>query len=272
MHWLGPTPLAGTGSWTQPLNLVLAELGATSADLTQAEAERRLARCGANDALSRRRRPLWKQVVDRFINPLILILLFAGGLSAWTGQVMSFVIIAVIILLSVVLDIVQQLRAENAVEALRKSVALRTSAVREGQGRHIAVEEVVPGGLVRLAAGDIVPADCRLVGARDLFVNQALLTGEAYPVEKQVGGLAVTVADISGATNYLFMGTSIISGTATAVACRTGRTTVLGELAGSLVAQRPQDAFEHGIRRFGLPMLRFTTFLVLFVLAANVLF
>jgi P-type E1-E2 ATPase len=140
------------------------------------------------------------------------------------------------------------------------------------RGGTSAVEEVVPGGLVRLAAGDIVPADCRLVGARDLFVNQALLTGEAYPVEKQVGGLAVTVADISGATNYLFMGTSIISGTATAVACRTGRTTVLGELAGSLVAQRPQDAFEHGIRRFGLLMLRFTTFLVLFVLAANVLF
>jgi Mg2+-importing ATPase len=105
-----------------------------------------------------------------------------------------------------------------------------------------------------------------------LFVNQALLTGEAYPVEKHAGDLPTPGEEIAGARNFLFMGTSVISGTATAVACRTGHTTTLGDLAGALIAQRPRDAFEHGIRRFGLLMLRFTIFLVLFVLAANVLF
>jgi Mg2+-importing ATPase len=268
----GTPVLTKTQPWCRPLNLVLDEVRATPSGITQAEAEQRLVRYGANDALSRRRRPLWQQVLDRFTNPLILILLFAGGLSAWTGQVTSFVIITVIILLSVVLDVVQQLRAENAVEALRRSVGLRAQVVRDGQERAIAVEELVPGDVLRLAAGDIVSADCRLLAARDLFVNQALLTGEAYPVEKHAGDLPAPVDEISGAENFLFMGTSVISGAATAVACRTGRTTVLGGLAGTLVSQRPRDAFEHGIRRFGLLMLRFTIFLVLFVLAANVLF
>ena len=211
-------------------------------------------------------------MLDRFANPLVLILLFAASLSAWTGQVASFVIITVIILLSVVLDLAQQLRAENAVEALRRSVGLRAQVIRDGQERTIAVEHLVPGDVVRLAAGDIVPADCRPLAARDFFVNQALLTGEPYPVEKHAGDLPSPADAASGAANFLFMGTSAISGTATGVVCRTGRTTELGGLAGALASQRPPDAFEHGIRRFGLLMLRFTIFLVLFVLAANVLF
>ena len=251
---------------------MLAELRATSVGLTDTEARQRLAQYGANDALRRRRRPLWRQVLDRFANPLILILLFAGGLSAWTGQVMSFVIIAVIILLSVVLDVVQQLRAENAVEALRRSVALRAQVLREGREQSVPVEQLVPGDAVRLAAGDIIPADCRLLEARDFFINQALLTGEPFPVEKHRGDLPSPVDEVSGAENFLFMGTSVISGSATAMVCRTGRATELGALAGALASQRPPDAFEHGIRRFGLLMLRFTVFLVLFVLAANALF
>ena len=265
--------MTGRPPWNIPLASLLAELGgATRGGLTSEEAKRRLAEYGANDALTRRRQPLWRQILDRFANPLILILLFAASLSAWTGQVTSFVIITVIILLSVVLDVVQQLRAENAVEALRRSVGLRCLVIRDGQECTIPVEQIVPGDAVRLAAGDIVPADCRLLAARDLFVNQALLTGEPYPVEKRASDLPSPAGEVSEAGNFLFMGTSAISGTATAVVCRTGRRTELGGLAGALASQRPRDAFEHGIQRFGLLMLRFTVFLVLFVLAANVLF
>jgi Mg2+-importing ATPase len=124
---------------------------------------------------------------------LILILLFAGGLSAWTGEVTSFLIITVIILLSVVLDVVQQLRAENAVEALRRTVGLQAQVFRDGHEETIPVEQLVPGDAVRLAAGDIVAADCRLLETRDLFVNQALLTGEPYPVEKLLRPKAAVV-------------------------------------------------------------------------------
>ncbi|MBZ0210282.1 MAG: magnesium-translocating P-type ATPase [Hyphomicrobium sp.] len=254
-----------------PLDALLLELRAIPRGLTSAEAGRRLAQFGPNDAMTHRRRPLWRQILDRFSNPLILILLFASGLSAWTGEVASCAIIILIILLSVVLDVTQQWRAENAIEALRRSVGLRARALRDGVERSIPVEELVPGDVVLLRAGDIAPADCRLLAARDFFVNQALLTGEPYPVEKHVDGDA-SPSHASHAANTIFMGTSVISGAATAVVGRTGRLTELGGIAGTLAQQRPRDAFEQGLRQFGLLMLRFTIFLVLFVLAANTLF
>ena len=164
--------------WNLPLPRLLAELGATPEGLSAKEAARRLATYGPNDALIHRRRPLWRQILDRFANPLVLILLFASALSAWTGEVTSFVIIVGIILLSVVLDVVQQARAENTVDALRRSVGLKAEVVRDGKVEEVAIERIVPGDVVELQAGDIVPGDCRLLVARDLFVNQALLTGE----------------------------------------------------------------------------------------------
>jgi P-type Mg2+ transporter len=258
--------------WNLPLDGLLREIGATSDGLSGAEAKLRLAEYGPNDAMLHRRRALWRQVRDRLANPLILILLFASGLSAWTGEVTSFVIIVTIILLSLVLDVVQQHRAETTVDALRRSVGLKAQVLRDGVCREIPLDQLVPGDVVELRAGDVVPGDSRLLSARDCFVNQAMLTGEAYPVEKQAGDLAAPADEPSGAANFLFMGTSVISGTARAVVCRTGRATELGGLAGELAAQRPPDAFAIGIRRFGFLMLRLTIFLVLFVLLTNVVF
>jgi Mg2+-importing ATPase len=258
--------------WNLPVHGLLLELDATPAGLSEAAAGVRLAAYGPNDALYRRRRPLWRQILDRFANPLILILLFASGLSAWTGEVTSFAIIIVIILLSVVLDVAQQARAEHTIDALRRSVGLTAAALRDGIVREIPVDQLVPADVVELKAGDIVPGDCRLLAARDLFVNQALLTGEPFPVEKHAGDLAASAEEPSGAPNFAFMGTSVISGTGTALVCRTGRATELGGLAQGLTAERPRDAFEHGIRRFGFLMLRLTIFLVLFVVVTNVVF
>jgi Mg2+-importing ATPase len=258
--------------WNLPLDGLLREIGATPDGLSEAEAKRRLAVYGPNNAMVRQRRRLWRQILDRLANPLILILLFASGLSAWTGEVTSFVIIVTIILLSLVLDVVQQRRAETTVDALRRSVGLKAQVLRDGVCREIDLDQLVPGDVVELRAGDVVPGDSRLLSARDCFVNQAMLTGEAYPVKKQAGDLAAPADEVSGASNFLFMGTSVISGTARALVCRTGRATELGGLAGELAAQRPPDAFAIGIRRFGFLMLRLTIFLVLFVLLTNVVF
>lgn len=255
-----------------PLAELLARLQATASGLSAAEVKRRLVKYGPNDAMARRRRPLPLQIFDRFANPLILILLFASGLSAWTGEVTSFAIIVCIICLSVVLDVVQQRRAENAVDALRRSVSLKATVIRDGRMQDVPVDQLVPGDVVHLAAGDIVPGDCRVLEARDFFVNQALLTGEPYPVEKRPGETAGSGGDLLSASNTLFMGTSVISGTATAIICATGQATQVGGLAGALASQRPRDAFEQGIRQFGLLMLRLTIFLVLFVLVINVAF
>lgn len=259
-------------TWNGPLGTVFCKTHSSEAGLSQEEADRRLQHFGHNDAMDGRRRALWRQILDRFANPLILILLFASGLSAWTGQVASFVIIVVIILLSVVLDVTQQLQAENAVDALCRSVGLRALALRDGMEVKIPVDELVPGDVIKLMAGDVVPADCRLLRSRDLFVNQALLTGESYPVEKQAGDVSEGDDSVTGAINTVFMGTSVISGVAAALVTGTGSMTQFGGLARGLRAQRPPDAFENGIRSFGLLMLRFTIFLVLFVLAANVVF
>ncbi|MEK0084763.1 magnesium-translocating P-type ATPase [Benzoatithermus flavus] len=262
----------GEAFWNRPLAALMEGLGATSRGLTSAEAEARLERFGPNDALSRPARSLWLRFLARFGNPLILILLFASALSAASGETLSFVLVVTIVLMSVVLDFVQEVRAEGAVEALRRSVALTAKVLRDGTEAVQPVDRLVPGDVVRLAAGDVVPADGRLLEAHDLFVNQALLTGEPYPVAKQAGDLAVPAPDPTAALNALFMGTSVISGTGLVLVCRTGRDTALGGLAGALAAQRPPDAFEIGIRRFGFLMLRLTVFLVLFVLVVNVLF
>ena len=264
--------MSETLPWNLPLPRLLAELGSTPEGLSAREVERRLAKYGPNDALLHRRRPLWRQILDRFANPLILILLFASGLSAWTGEVTSFALIVGIILLSVVLDVVQQARAENTVDALRRSVGLKAEVLRDGKVVEVAVDRLVPGDVVELRAGDIVPGDCRLLVARDLYVNQALLTGEAYPAEKHAVDLATPVEQPGQAGNFLCMGTSVISGMATGLIVRTGRSTELGGLAHGLAMERPRDAFERGIRQFGFLMLRLTVFLVLFVTVTNLAF
>ena len=258
-----PEPGPAEDLWTAPLDRWLSELDASPAGLTGEEAAQRLDRYGPNDAMARRRRPLLLQFLGRFGNPLVLVLLFASTLSAITGNLTSFVIITVIVLLSVVLDFVQEVRAQNAVEALRRSVALQADVRRDGAQAVVPVDRLVPGDVVHLSAGDIVPADGRLLESRDLFVNQALLTGEPYPAEKQADDTAASA---------VFMGTSVISGTAVMLVCRTAARTALGGLAGTLATQRAPDAFEVGVRQFGLLILRLTVFLVLFVLVANVLF
>ncbi len=258
--------------WNAPEAELLATLGATDQGLASSAAERRLLEVGPNEAADRRKRPLWLQILERFANPLILILLFASGLSALTGEMTGFGIIVGIILLSVVLDVVQQMRAEHTVEALRKTVALRARVLRDGREASVPVETLVPGDVVLLSAGDIVPADCRMLSGKDLFLNQALFTGEAFPVEKQAGDLAAPAEDASSAANWLFMGASVISGSAAALVTRTGRATELGGLSGTLASRRPQDAFDRGIQQFGYLMLRLTIFLVLFVLAASIFF
>ena len=255
------TPLSST-----PLDVLFSDLASSREGLTDAEAQARLARFGPNDALAHQELPLWVQFLLRFSNPLILLLLFASALSALAGDTASFAIVAVIVTLSVALDFFQEMRAQNAVEALRRSVAPKAMVLRDGRERELHFEELVRGDVVRLSSGDILPADCRLISARDLFVNQALLTGEPYPVEKHAG-------DVSGeVTNVAFMGTSVVSGTGSALVCRTGGDTAIGDLASQLARRRPPDAFEIGVRRFGFLILRLTFVLVLFVLAVNVFF
>jgi Mg2+-importing ATPase len=258
--------------WRAPLDRLMAQLATTPAGLTTAEARSRQAAYGANDASTVKRLPLWLQFLARFRNPLVIILVVASALSAATGDVASFVIIISIVMLSIAFDFVQGVRAQNAVEALRRSVAVQATVRRDGAAVSILIEQLVPGDIVELIAGDLVPADARLLESRDLYVNQALLTGEPYPAEKQAGDAALDAENPVGASNAVFAGTSVISGTATILICRTGSRTALGHLATSLAEKPPATAFAVGIRRFGMLIMRFTVFMVLFVLVVNIWF
>jgi len=256
--------------WRQALDDLYATLGTSANGLNAEEAADRLAKYGPNRLEEPRHRLLILGLAKRFSNPLVLILLFAAGFAALTHEHASFLIIIAIIVLSVVIDFVQEHRAENAAKALRRRVALRVKAVRNGAIREIAASDLVPGDIVLLSAGDLVPADCRLIESRDLYVNEALLTGEPYPVEKHANGSGNTEA--ATPSNGVFMGSSVISGTARAVVVATGRSTRIGAIAGALRKEPPPTAASLGIRRFGMLLLRLTVLLVLFVLLVNLLF
>ncbi|MDI1482349.1 magnesium-translocating P-type ATPase [Polyangium sp. y55x31] len=240
----------------------------TDQGLSQAEATKQLALHGRNVLLGARRRSAALELLARFKNPLILLLLAACVVSALTGDLESSTIIMVVVVLSVVLDFVQEHRAGRAAEELRKATRVRATVLRDGAPRDVPTEEIVPGDVVLLAAGDLVPADGTLLEARDLFVNQALLTGEPYPVEKHPGPSADdTNAD--GATGTVFMGTSVISGSGKALITQTGTNTAVGKIGVALTRQPPPTAFELGTRNFGLLILRLAMWMVLFVLLVN---
>ena len=261
-----------TPFWNQTIVELTASLGTGEGGLATEEAARRFVQFGPNDATAPKRPPAWRRFLGRFANPLVVILLFASVLSAAAGDIPSFVIIASIVLLSSVLDFVQESRAQVAVDALQAKVALRARVVRAGQDLMVPVTELVPGDVVRLSAGDLVPADGRLTAAKDFFVNEALLTGESYPVEKHATSAPGTAADLIHADGAALAGTSVISGSATLLVCATGRHTILGQLADTLIARPPPNSFEIGLRRFSYLLLRITVLLVLVVLTESLWF
>ena len=240
--------------------------------MSGAEADARLARFGPNLFRARQDKSLLRQFFARFKNPLVIILLVASAVSAFVGEVTNFLIISVIVLLSVTLDFVQEYRANATAKKLRQSVSVRAIALRDGKPVEIAATQVVPGDVVLLSAGDLIPADGRVLEARDFFVKQALLTGESYPVEKRPGVLTDAATDIQEATNAVFMGTSVISGSARVLMVKTGTGTAIGEIADRVSRAPAPTSFEIGTRRFGMLIMRLTVLMVMFVLLANALF
>jgi len=238
------------------------------AGLTSAEAQRRLRTYGPNQLSAPSHKKPFFEILDRLRNPLVLLLLVAGAVSAVVGDIISAGIIAFMVVLSVVFDYVQEHRAELAADRLRKSVALKATVRRDGVDQEVAVEGLVPGDVISLSAGSLVPADGLVLSAADLFVQQAALTGEPFPVEKHAHAVPGD-APLECATNAVFMGSSVISGMASVLIVRTGKYTQLGMVGGALSQNRPSTAFDDGIRRFGHLILRVTFLLVLFVLLAN---
>jgi P-type Mg2+ transporter len=266
-----PPVKSDSAFWQLPVTALFAQLAASPEGLSSVEAGARLAQFGPNLIHGERRRALVLQFLAKFRNPLVIILLTASALSAFTGDVASFFIIGTIVLISTTLDFVQEYRAGQAAEQLRQSVAVRGNVLRDGGPLEIPLAELVPGDVALLTAGDLIPCDGRVLEAKDFFINQSLLTGEPYPVEKTSGELPGET-EILSAGNTVLLGTSVVSGTARVLMCRTGQNTELGEIADTLLAKAPPTAFEQGTYHFGILIMRMTVLLVLFVILANAFF
>ncbi len=206
-----------------------------------------------------------------FKSPLVIILMVAGLISGILGELPNMIIIFTIVFLSVILDFYQESKAENAAEMLKEAVTTTATVIRDGTKQEVKLHDVVPGDIVYLSAGDITPADARVISAKDLFINQSALTGESFPVEKTPSLVKVKDPTITEWNNYLFMGTSVVSGTSTALVVRTGSLTEYGKIAKKLVEKAPETEFEKGIKNFGFFIMQITILLVLFVFMVNAL-
>ncbi len=255
-----------------PINELFVRLDTSQSGLSPQEAENRLDMYGRNELVKRKKRTAVVDFLLHFRSPLLIILLIAGLISGFLGETINAVIIFSIVLLSVVLDFYQESKAEKAAEILKERVTTSATVLRDGVKQEVKLAEIVPGDAVYLSAGDIVPADARVINAKDLFVNQSALTGESFPAEKAASPLKAKGATLIEWNNCLFMGTSIVSGTATAVVIKTGNFTEYGKIAKKLVARAPETEFERGLRRFGFLMIEVTFLLVLFVFFINALY
>ncbi len=232
--------------------------------LSTDEAVRRLAEYGPNDPTPKKKRSLLVELLLQFGNPLVAILLFASVVSAYVGELINAAIIGLIVTLSVAINFYQTFRSQKAADGLRLGVAPTATVVRDGVASDVPRATVVPGDVIRLHAGDLVPADARLLEARDLHVQQSALTGEPMPVEKDCKG-----GDDSNASMVL-LGSSVVSGTATALVLATEARTAFGDIAARLRARAPETEFDRGIKQFGALIMKAVFGLVLFILVVRI--
>jgi len=259
---------AETSFWTLTPEAVCAALHCGPQGLSTDEAARRLDRYGPNSDAPARVDSLLRAVFRRLLEPLSLILLVAGFISILTGDEIGGSIIVLILTLSIGLDTVQEGHAVRTAEILRRSVALKAEVKRDGVFRQIDVESVVPGDLLRIRAGDIVPADALILECTAFTTGEAALTGEPYPVQKRAGA----ATDPDDTSNVLFRGSVAQTGEAIGLAVKTGRATVFGAAASALAQAQGPSPFERDLREFGLVIARLTLALVVVVQATRVVF
>ena len=248
---------------------LLQKLNTSSGGLTSTEVDTRLQHYGPNSLKKQKKSGGLILFLSQFKSPIILILLFAAALSLFLQDSADAIIIFVIIFVSSMLSFFQEHRATNAVQKLLELVRITSIVIRDGVQKEISSETIVPGDVVLLSAGSKIPADCIILESRDLFVNEAVLTGETFPVEKNSSPVSDDLPP-GKRTNALFMGTNVISGNSKAVVVKTGLGTEFGKVADRLRLRAPETEFEQGVKKFGYFLTQVTLILVIAIFAINV--
>ena len=248
---------------------VLEEYGATAEGLSLTAVVERLEQHGRNTVVREKTTRWWTHLLHAFNNAFILLLLALAAVAALTKDFEAAAIIATMVLISAILRFTQEYRSGKAAEKLNEMVQTTATVTRDGVKAEVAVDELVPGDIVHLSAGDMIPADLRLLAAKDLFVSQSALTGESLPVEKFANGGAPGAANLLDHPKLCFMGTNVISGTGTGLVVETGAGTCLGALARQVTGRRVETEFDRGISRVSRLLIRFTLVMVPIVFFIN---
>jgi len=247
----------------------LKDLESRLSGLSSAEVGARIKRYGLNEIAREKRQSPLTRLWDNVKNPLVILLIALGVLSYLTGDLRAMIVIFIMVVLGVVLRFYQEMRADNAAEKLKAMVNTTATVVRDGKDTEVPLKMLVPGDIIRLNAGDMVPADVRVLAAKDLFLNQAALTGESLPVEKKATPASAEVQNPLDLPDICFLGSNVESGSATAAAVHTGSRTYFGSLAASIVDQRELTSFDKGVNQFTWLMIRFIAVMVPTVFLLN---
>jgi Mg2+-importing ATPase len=250
---------------------VLKELKTSEKGLSEKEALKRLKQYGLNEPTKKKKNNIFFQILSRFTNPLVVALLVIAIISMFLGEIISAILIFLMAIISVLLSFTQEHRAGKEVENLIEMVRTTATVYRNSKPKEVKIQELVPGDIVELFAGDMIPADLRIISCKDLFINQASLTGESFPVEKVSTPITSKNDSMSDLNNIAFMGSSVVSGGALGVVLKTGTSTQFGELSQKVAGIEVETGFEKGIRNFTLLMIRSALFMVIFIFAINAL-
>jgi P-type Mg2+ transporter len=255
--------------WSLPAAQVLETLNASANGLSTQDAKRRLIKYGANSLKQQRKSSAIGLLLNQFRSPIILILIFAAVLSIFLRDAADAIIILAIVLISGFLGFWQERGATDAVAKLLALVQVKATVLRQGESQDIPHEDVVPGDIALLVAGASIPGDCLVLESKNLSVDEAALTGETYPADKTNGALPEETG-LSQRTNTLYMGTHVISGSATALVVNTGKQTEFGQVSERLKLRPPETEFERGLSKFGYFLMEVTLILVVLIFVANV--
>ena len=237
--------------------------------LNAGEAKDRIEEYGYNEPARKKRRTILIQILSKFLNPLVIVLLVIAGFSLFFGEKIEALLVMLMAALSVFLSFIQEHRAGKEAEKLSEMVRATATVYRNGRSEEIKIKEIVPGDVVDLFAGDMIPADLRIISCKDLFINQASLTGESFPVEKSAMPNQVINGSSPGSSNIVFMGSSVVSGTGLGIAVKTGLFTQFGELSRRLATIVVETSFDKGIRRFTWLMIRLMLVMVAIIFIIN---
>ncbi len=251
---------------------ILDKFETSVAGLTQAEAEDRIKKYGPNEPAKKKKRTLLFQIFSKFIDPLVIVLIIIGTFSFFFGEKISAFLVFLMIFMSVGFSFIQEYKSNKEAEKLSELVRATATVYRDAKPTEIKMREIVPGDIVDLYAGDMIPADLRILSGKDLFINQASLTGESFPIEKTAAPIQVNGSAIANLTNIAFMGSSVVSGTALGLVVKTGMDTQFGEISRRLASIRTQTSFDKGIHQFVWLMIRFMIVLVAAIFLINAVF